>query len=347
MRKINSSSTPTLSVIIPAYNCAPVIIRCIDSIDYDDSEIIVINDGSTDNTEYIIKKYQETHGNIKLINKPNGGVSSARNVGIENAKGKYIAFIDADDYISNDGLTKIVRIAKENNAEIVKYKSRYINPKIELNDISLKNTEMSCSVLSGANVLQRYDVSDYVVWDGIYLRSLIEEHKIRFMTDLYLHEDDVFMGMILCHANVVISTDLKLYNYVCSSNYSSTHNQCLEKRRRLIYSGLKAIRYRSQYVNLIYPNVMKLERLKYMRWVCNINMAIDANISYREYKLLLKNYKDLDVYPLDYSWIKVAGKANSFKSYIKQLINTFFINHSWVGYPLMRFIIRIKSFFKF
>ena len=90
-------TTPLLSVIIPMYNCGPVIVRCMDSIDYPNSEIIVVNDGSKDNGAEIVSQYAATHPNVRLINKPNGGVSSARNRGIQEAKYDYIALLDGDD----------------------------------------------------------------------------------------------------------------------------------------------------------------------------------------------------------------------------------------------------------
>ena len=89
MQNTNSSNNPLLSVVIPMYNCAPIIVRCLDSIDYPNCEIIVVNDGSIDNGAEVVEQYAATHTHVRLINKPNGGVSSARNLGIEEAKGVY------------------------------------------------------------------------------------------------------------------------------------------------------------------------------------------------------------------------------------------------------------------
>ena len=108
-----NNNSPLLSVIIPLYNCAPVIYRCLDSIDYDNAEIIVVNDGSTDNGKELVEKYTENHPFVRLINKHNGGVSSARNIGIEQAKGRYIVFVDADDYLSQGGLTRVIKLAEQ------------------------------------------------------------------------------------------------------------------------------------------------------------------------------------------------------------------------------------------
>ena len=109
-----------VSVIIPAYNVEDYIVNCLNSIvnqSYKKLEIIVINDGSTDDTLKKIKSVKDKR--IVLINQKNTGQSIARNKGIEKAKGKYIMFVDADDFISNDLISKMIKIAKKDNSEIV------------------------------------------------------------------------------------------------------------------------------------------------------------------------------------------------------------------------------------
>lgn len=323
-------NSPLLSVIIPMYNCAPVIVRCLDSIDYPDCEIIVVNDGSIDNGAEVVEQYVATHPHVRLINKPNGGVSSARNLGIQEAIGKYISFIDADDYIVSGGLERIVNLAEEHNADVVKFKNRSVQDSSEVDKSSVSDIPMNIEITTGDGVLNRHDISDYIVWDGIYRRTVIIENNILFKTDLCLREDDTFMGMLYCHANVVIATDLPLYRYVSASNYSSTHNQSVEKQRRLIISGLKAAQYRGHYVQEHKPEVMRLERLKYMRWVCTVRNAISAQLTLKEYKALLNDFRKENIYPLDYAWIKVAGWDYAFKPYIKRVLQTFMINNPWL-----------------
>ena len=330
MQNTNSSNNPLLSVVIPMYNCAPVIVRCLDSIDYPDCEIIVVNDGSRDNGAEVVEQYVATHPHVRLINKPNGGVSSARNLGIQEAIGKYISFIDADDYIVSGGLERIVNLAEEHNADVVKFKNRSVQDSSELDKSSVSDTPMNIEITTGDGVLNRHDISDYIVWDGIYRRTVIIENNILFKTDLCLREDDTFMGMLYCHANVVIATDLPLYRYVSASNYSSTHNQSVEKQRRLIISGLKAAQHRGHYVQEHKPEVMRLERLKYMRWVCTVRNAISAQFTLKEYKALLNDFRKENIYPLDYAWIKVAGWDYAFKPYMKRVLQTFMINNPWL-----------------
>lgn len=325
-----SLNSPLLSVIVPMYNCAPVIVRCLDSIDYQDCEIIVVNDGSKDNGAEIVEKYAATHPNVRLINKSNGGVSSARNVGIQEAVGKYISFIDADDYIVSGGLERIVTLAEEHNADVVKFKNKNVIDTSEQDKSSVSETPISIEITTGDGVLKRHDISDYIVWDGIYRRTIIVENNVLFKTDLCLREDDTFMGMLYCHANIVIATDLPLYRYVSASNYSSTHNQPIEKQRKLIISGLKAAQHRGHYVQEHKPEVMQLERLKYMRWVCTVRNAISAQLTLKEYRALLNDFRKEDVYPLDYAWIKTAGWDYAIKPYMKRVLQTFMINNPWL-----------------
>ena len=325
-----SLNSPLLSVIIPMYNCAPVIVRCLDSIDYQDCEIIVVNDGSQDNGAEVVEQYAATHPHVRLINKPNGGVSSARNLGIQEAVGKYISFIDADDYIVSGGLERIVTLAEEHNADVVKFKNKNVIDTSEQDKSSVSETPINIEITTGDGVLKRHDISDYIVWDGIYRRTIIVENNVLFKTDLCLREDDTFMGMLYCHANIVIATDLPLYRYVSASNYSSTHNQPIEKQRKLIISGLKAAQHRGHYVQEHKPEVMQLERLKYMRWVCTVRNAISAQLTLKEYRALLNNFRKEDVYPLDYAWIKTAGWDYAIKPYMKRVLQTFMINNPWL-----------------
>lgn len=320
-----------LSVIIPMYNCASVITRCLDSIDYPDCEVLVINDGSKDNGAEIVEKYAASHPHVRLINKENGGASSARNLGIEEAKGKYIAFIDADDFWFPGGVSHIMNLAEKHNADVVKYQIHSVENGQTLPSLVLDNYAIETEVLVGrGKALERCDISDYHVVDAVFKRSVLMEHNIRFRTDLHLHEDDCFMGMFYCHSTKVISTDLPLYCYIRSSDYSSTHHQSIERQRILINSGYLAAQHRSKYVQAHYPQAMYMERLKYMRWVCSLRNAIEAEMTYKEYVALLNEFRKDGVYPLEYAWIKAAGWDYAFKPYMKRVVQTFMVNHPWM-----------------
>lgn len=331
-------NVPILSVIIPAYNCAPVITRCLDSIDYPDCEIIVVNDGSTDNIVELVELYAMTHPNVRLINKENGGASSARNLGIEHARGKYIVFVDADDYLSQGGLVRMIELAEEHHADVVKYTIHNLTHDAPCVYNSVADTAMQVEVISGkAQALHRYDISDYHVVDAVFRTDTIRDNHVRFYTDLHLHEDDAFMGAFYSVASQVVVTNLPIYNYYRESYYSSTHRQSVERNRLLIRSGLLAIQHRKAFIaSHCLGKDFPCERLKYMRWVCTLRQAIDAQLTYHEYKALLNEFRAEGVYPLDYAWITAAGWEKGTKYYNKRLLQSFLINHPWLGWPLMR-----------
>ena len=332
MQDTNSNHNPLLSVVIPMYNCAPVITRCLDSIDYPDCEILVINDGSKDSGAEIVEKYADLHPNVRLVNKPNGGVSSARNLGIEQAYGKYIVFVDADDYLAQNGLVRMIDLAEAYNADILKYKIHCLDHDTPCVYNSVADFEIKQEIISGkAQALNRYDISDYHVVDAVFKTSIIRDNGMRFYTDLHLREDDAFMGAFYSVATQVVVTDLPLYNYYTSSYYSHTHRQSVDRQRVLIQSGLLAIKHRKEFISAHCPGQeFPYERLKYMRWVCLLRNAVEAEMTYKEYMALLNEFRKEGVYPLEYAWIKAAGWDYAFKPYIKRVIQTFMVNHPWL-----------------
>lgn len=111
-----------VTLIIPIYNSEEYIERCIDSLleqTLKDIEILCVNDGSTDNSQQILEKYAEKYNNITVLKKENGGCGSARNLGIENAKGEYIEFVDSDDILEKDAVEKMYNSAKKYDSDLV------------------------------------------------------------------------------------------------------------------------------------------------------------------------------------------------------------------------------------
>lgn len=110
-----------ISVIIPVYNVEKYLEQCLDSVinqNLQDIEIICVDDGSTDNSPSILEKFSSKDNRIKIFSKENGGQASARNLGIKKAKGKYIAFVDSDDFIKEDMFVKLYDVAENNNLDI-------------------------------------------------------------------------------------------------------------------------------------------------------------------------------------------------------------------------------------
>lgn len=214
-----------LSVIVPCYNTSKYLSTCVDSIianKVKDMEIILVNDGSKDNTLDVIKEYAEKYPKlIKYIDKKNGGLSDARNVGIKQASGEYIALIDSDDYIDNDMLSKIMKKAIEGNFDIVTCDVKmiysdhdvYVNPGFS-NDL-LSKEEIK-------NVM--YDFYP-AVCNKIYKRKLLD--KVIFKKGI-LYEDVEFIYRLLPNVSSVGVVSGVYYNYLQRENsITYTYNEKL------------------------------------------------------------------------------------------------------------------------
>ena len=210
---------PKVSIIVPVYNVERYIVRSMDSLvnqTLKDIEIIVVNDGSTDNSKKLIEIYQKKYPNkIKLVDKKNGGLSDARNYGIPHATGEYIAFLDSDDYVELDTYEKMYNKAKEDDSDLVECDFIWEYPdrkKVDTGKIYNNKKEM----LTYARV---------VAWNKLIKRSLIEEHKMEFPKGLR-YEDVEFFYKMVPYYNKVSFVKAPLIHYIQrSSSISNTQNE--------------------------------------------------------------------------------------------------------------------------
>lgn len=330
---------PLLSVIIPMYNAGGAIERCLDSIDYlESTEVIVIDDGSRDDSVSVVKRYQETHPHVILFQKPNGGVSSARNLGIEKARGRYLAFVDADDYLLPGGLERIVSIAVSSGADVVKYKPEYERGGVRIEGDASSAPISERHIKGRAEALKYFDVSDYYIWDGVYKAGLIKDKGIRFREDLRIREDDIFMVDFYCEAEHVIATDLKLYVYVIDSQHSATDKlAAAEKNNKIVESNVLAVGYRKEIVAAKCAGMdLPYEKYKCMRYVYEAGRTmLSAGFGRKEFTEVMHRFKTLGAWPLSYKWIPVA----QYKYTLKRVIRTFLTNHPRLLY-LVRKVVR-------
>lgn len=176
---------PDISIIIPVFNGEKFLKRCLESIinqSFYNIEIIIVNDGSTDRTLEICKKISEKDRRFKIINQENAGVSTARNVGLDIASGKYIYFVDADDFVTTDGIYKIFNKAESENLDLVI--AGYITNHYEKNIIKLpiyceNNENFIYTLLSGKN--------HSALWCKLFKKDLF--NSVRFSKNLSYMED--------------------------------------------------------------------------------------------------------------------------------------------------------------
>ena len=194
-----------VSVIVPVYNVEKYLRKCLDSLvnqTLKDFEIILVNDGSSDNSQNIIDEYKEKYANIKAFTKENGGMSSARNKGLEYASGEYIAFVDSDDYVEIFFLEKMYEKAKENNSDVVICDYYAIN--------SSEKIYTKCHMNLSPDEKIEYLLSPPMVWSKLIKKEIVS--KINFTEGIF-YEDLDFCVRLLPYVNKVSFTDEPLYNY--------------------------------------------------------------------------------------------------------------------------------------
>ena len=211
-----------ISVVVPAYNCQDTIERCIKSIQnqtYSNLEIIVVNDGSTDKTESIVKNLSINDSRIKLISIQNSGVSHARNTGIDSAIGDYIAFVDSDDYIDSDMYETLLSLMKEYCVQIAHCSYKNIdNDKItavgNTGEVTVQNHDEALRCLLSGRLFTGGN------WNKLYNKSLF--NRIKFDESVRVNEDVLANFYLFNSVDKSVFIDRAFYNYVANTN-SVTH----------------------------------------------------------------------------------------------------------------------------
>ena len=207
------SNSCELSIVVPVYNVEKYLDECLESIikNYDKNiEVILVDDGSSDNSGDICDKYDKEYEFITVIHKENGGLSSARNTGIDKANGKYIWFVDSDDYISDSSIPNILEaIKKDTDLIIGNYLVFYPNGDREVYQDF--NNEPKKDMLPYEYFSYLGNVS-YAAVRFIIKRDLIYKHNLKFMEGIY-HEDEQWTPRILSVAKTFSLINPVIYNY--------------------------------------------------------------------------------------------------------------------------------------
>ncbi len=213
--------TPKISVIVPVYKVEKYLHRCIDSIlsqSFTDFELILVDDGSPDNSGKICDEYAQKDSRIRVFHKPNGGVSSARNLGLDNAIGKWIAFIDSDDYVDKDYLYELYSLVEKYNGDFIATIEYKVHATTETNYLSFKDF----------NLL----FTDYKFDNGpgpvgkLFKANIIAHNNMRFKINMNYGEDSVFVYRYLLNIKdiVLIFSDKYQYDRSCPNSLSKSIN---------------------------------------------------------------------------------------------------------------------------
>ena len=200
-----------ITVIVPVYNVAVYLESCLDSIlkqDYRSLEVILIDDGSTDNSGMICDEYARKDERVKVIHQKNGGAASAKNAGLRIATGKYLSFVDSDDYLAPDAYFHMVGLLNEYGADVVQCAYRDIFKDVAVDHVTITETEEYVS----NEYLERFtkDWTCGLLWDKLFVRALFK--------DIYFEEghkidDEYFTYRGIMNAQKIVRDGQIVYNY--------------------------------------------------------------------------------------------------------------------------------------
>lgn len=312
-----------LSIIVPVYNTEQYIDVCLSSIKnqkYITYEVILINDGSSDGSSNLLKFWEKSDNRFRYIEQSNRGLSVARNTGIDLVRGKYIAFLDSDDWFYDDTcLQRMCSLAEEFNADVVagNVLSVYSNCKSHLWDSKSSVFFSDKEIMSGKDFFSRMIRNNcYVpmVYNYIYRTSYIQTNNFTFFPNL-IHEDELWTPQVLLSANKVVYSDIQHYCY--RQREGSIMDITSVKRRiyslKTIINELFKFSFRlndqSKLCDEFYKNILRLHFI--MSGLCISNNdfisviddlgiilslkqfdSIDESVKLFYYKYLLKELKD-------------------------------------------------------
>ncbi|MBR4269481.1 MAG: glycosyltransferase family 2 protein [Prevotella sp.] len=220
----------SLSIIIPVYNAGKYLKKCLKSIEnqsYQDYEVILVNDGSSDNSVQICEEFQAMDPRFTLINKENGGVSSARNMGIEHANGEWLYFVDADDELLPDCLSILINHTNK-DPELIMCGYNYCNEEGDIIEERKKCIKEHLTIKETIKELYNPSEKRYqgFLWCKLLKKSIVNKYNIHFNEQLYFNEDRLFLIQYLCKCTKdVIYDNIPIYNYY-EHNDGAMHSLC-------------------------------------------------------------------------------------------------------------------------
>lgn len=245
-----------ISIIVPIYNVEKYLNKCVESIlkqTYDNLEIILVDDGSLDNCGNICDEYAKKDSRIIVLHKTNGGLSDARNKGINIAKGKYIGFVDSDDYIDNDMFEILYNLCKNNNADISMISYKEIENEIIINENSnYTNKVFKYNNIEAIKELLKDEKIKNYAWNKLYKKELFDgiEYPIKMA-----YEDVGTTYKLFEKAKKVIWYDIPKYNYIRRDTSIVSKNTYKNLKD---FIDLSYQRY-NYFENSIYSNKIKIE----------------------------------------------------------------------------------------
>ncbi|WP_170063970.1 glycosyltransferase family 2 protein [Jejuia pallidilutea] len=296
-----------LSIIIPTYNVEKYITYCIDSlleqnISKNDYEILIIDDGSTDNSLVIAKAFEAREINIRAYSKTNGGVGSARNKGLDLAKGKYIYFIDPDDYLASNVLKTILSSIEVNNLEVLTFLSVGTNSIHLKESASIEDKTIAVEIMNGIDYIDKNPYKNEVWW-YIIEKDFIKRIGLRFIEDRWM-EDAIFTLNLLVNCSRIAHLSYDVHRHVKVKGSAMTSKEP-KHYIKVIYDNANAAQVYGGIINKLHnensinKNVYKRLKARQESFVFFLMVRIlKSRISFKEVKAILKTMTKAKAYPL-------------------------------------------------
>lgn len=266
---MKTETNPKISFIVPAYNVGRYISQSIDSIlnqTYSNIEIIIVNDGSTDNTKNIIDELSDVDSRIIPIHKPNEGVSRARNSGLQNATGEYVVFVDGDDFLARDYAEYMLSLIIPSNAEFalsLNCFTRKDEAQVKTDDVRVLNQQEAVTLLLSPRVMVG-------AWNKIYSREMLLSNDIKFSPLLYYGEGLRFITQVAQNCNKTVVGSRKVYYYRRDNETSATTQFNVNK----LHNGEKSLELIQKDLKFNFGLTKKM-----LRWhICQFKMGIAVRI---------------------------------------------------------------------
>lgn len=305
---IESVSVIQISVIIPVYNAEKYISHCLKSllnqgVNKRLFEIIVIDDGSKDNSVAVVKEFEKENPQIKIYSQENKGVGAARNKGIDVAIGEYLYFIDADDYLTDNGLKYVFDCLGNIEADLVCFKS-YLTNTYNLNELVNNKDKLQFDkgvVVDGMDYINKYGYKNEVWWYLIN-KKYLENLNLKFPEGVWM-EDVIFTAQVLINANRVFAIPIAIHRHV-KVQTSAMNNKETKHYKKVIYDMVNAaIKYNEIILNLSLNNknkeaIKKLEIRKQSLVFFLLVRVVKSKLKFKELDSILEKVKTIDAYPI-------------------------------------------------
>lgn len=249
---------PVISVVIPVYKAEKYLRRCLDSLlsqSFADWQAICVDDGSPDSSPAILDEYAEKDKRFVVIHKKNAGVSAARNDGIKNAAGKYIHFLDADDWVDADFYETMLKVAKDTVSDMVV--AGFVSDNKYTKPIKYKSVQIANTIYKKLRV--SFALTDSYVWRYLISTDFINKNKLKFDTNLIAQEDTLFVLDAIACANKIATVPGVYYHYMFNED-SALNNRDAAHHARVKAQYKIGKQYRQEFARK--HRVMPLWRLR-------------------------------------------------------------------------------------